>query len=63
MIRSIAYGSDREGNFFVQTCCNEEHLGQECGCKNIGEHFTKDEARILAEQKSNDLNVPLEFWS
>lgn len=62
MVRSIAYGSEKEGKFYVQTCCGEEHNREECDCKSLGENFSESEAKELAEQKAKELNIPLEVW-
>jgi len=62
MIKCVAYGSSEKDRFFVQTCCDEEHLGQDCDCKSLGEEFTIDEAVSLAHQTATKLNVPVENW-
>lgn len=62
MVKCVAYGSEKEGKFYVQTCCGEEHNGRECDCKSLGEDFTEGEAKELAEHKAKELNVPLEVW-
>lgn len=62
MIRCVAYGFEKNG-WYVQTACNETHLGQECDCATIAENLlTEEEARRLAEEKSKELNVPTEVW-
>ena len=62
MVKCVAYGSEKEGEFYVQTCCGEEHNGDECDCKNIADNLDEAEAKKLAEQKAKELNVPLEVW-
>ena len=62
MIRCVAYGTEEEVNFYVQSCCNEEHVGGNCDCRSFGENFTESAAKTLALQKANELNVPVEIW-
>ena len=62
MVSCVAFGSEKEGKFYVQTCCSEEHNGGKCDCKSFGENFSKGEAKKLAEQKAKELNVPLKEW-
>lgn len=61
-IRVVAYGRNSDGGYYVQTSCNEEHIGQECDCKSFGENFTEDEAKKLACKKAKELNVEVERW-
>lgn len=62
MVKCIAYGSEKGGIFYVQACCDKAHNGAKCDCKSFGENFSEDEARELANQKSKELNIPLEVW-
>lgn len=62
MVRCVAYGSEKDSKFYVQTCCGEEHYGEECDCKSLGDNLTEEDAKRIAEEKSKELNVPLEFW-
>lgn len=62
MVKCVAYGSEKEGSFYVQTCCGEEHLGQDCDCKSLGENLTEIGAKKLAEKMAKELNVPIEVW-
>lgn len=53
------YGSDNGGQtYFVQTCCDQEHTGNECGCCSLGEDFTKEEAEARAQKLSSMFNLP-----
>lgn len=61
-IANIAYGVNDKGKYYVQTCCNEEHLGQKCDCKSFGEEFSREEAIALAQRKAKELNVPVYEW-
>lgn len=62
MIKSIAYGKNSDGSFYVQSACDEEHIGQQCGCKSFGESFSEQEAKTLAKEKADELNVSVEVW-
>lgn len=62
MVRCVAYGSENGKAFYVQTCCGEEHTGNECDCKSIGENFSEEDAKNISREKASELNVPLEFW-
>ena len=61
MVKNIAYGSEN-GKYYVQSCCNEEHKGQECDCRTYGENLTKEEAISLANKKGEELNVSVVCW-
>lgn len=61
MVKTVIYGSEEDGSFFVQTSCDEEHFGQTCDCANFGENLTLSEAKRIANQKSKELNVPIEI--
>lgn len=61
MIKNIACGVE-DGKYYVQLCCGEEHIGKDCDCQSIGEDLSCDEAKVLAYQKSKELNVPVEYW-
>ncbi len=61
-IECIAYGSGQEGNFYVQSCCNKEHMGQSCDCISYGESFTESEAEKLANKIGTKLKVPTQKW-
>ena len=43
-IRAIAYGTENGKDWFVQTCCGEEHYGQDCDCTSYSEKLTEEEA-------------------
>lgn len=62
MITCVAIGSEKEGCFYVQTCCEKQHNGEECDCKSLGENLSEDEANKIAKEKSKELNVPVKFW-
>lgn len=62
MVRCVAYGSENDGKFYVQTCCGEEHIGNDCDCNILGEDLSEVEAKELARQRAEQLNVPLEVW-
>lgn len=62
MVRCVAYGQEKEGEFYVQTCCGEKHNGGECDCKSFGENFSEGEAKALAEQKAKQqIKIKEEF--
>lgn len=61
-IKSIAYGTEDGINYFVQTCCGEEHYGQDCDCKNYGEKFTEAEAKKVADELAEKHAVNIERW-
>lgn len=57
MVKCVIYGLE-EGKYYVQTCCDEEHHGQECGCKSYAENIEHEEdAKFLAECIADKLNV------
>lgn len=58
----IAYGTEDGVNYFVQTCCGEEHYGQDCDCKSYGESYKGDKARELAEELAKGLGVDCDRW-
>lgn len=62
MIKTIAYGKNSDGSFYVQSACNEEHIGQQCACKSFGESFSEQDAKTLANDKAKELNVKVENW-
>lgn len=57
----IAIGTESD-LYFVQTCCNEEHTGQHCGCQPISEKVSLEEAERIAKKKSKELNIPVKRW-
>lgn len=59
MVINVAYGTENGQDYFVQTCCDKEHLGQACDCKNHGEKMTKKQARQVAKKISRLFNVPI----
>lgn len=61
-VTAIAYGTNRDGSFYVQTCCSDEHLGEDCACKNLGNKLLEEEAIELAERKSKEFGVRLYKW-
>lgn len=62
MVKCIAIGSEKEGYFYVQTCCGEGHNGEDCDCRSLGESLSESEANKIAKEKSKELNVLVEFW-
>jgi hypothetical protein len=62
MIKCVAIGLESKGIYYVQTSCAEEHNGNECDCKSLGEKLTKEQAEQLAEVKAKELNVPVVKW-
>lgn len=61
MIKNIGIGIEK-GKYYVQTCCDEEHIGQDCGCKTLIENVSEEVALEIAERKSKELNVPIDKW-
>lgn len=61
VIKNIGIGLEN-GEYYVQTCCKGEHKGQECDCKTLIENVSQYEAIELAEEKSKELNVPIQKW-
>ena len=58
-IQCLLYGSDNGGqSYFVQTCCDQDHLGNDCGCRSLGENFSKEEAEAFAKDLSLKFNLP-----
>lgn len=63
MIENVAYGdNDEDEEYFVQTVCGEEHLGQHCDCNVISTHNTLTEAKERAHVASKILRVPVKCW-
>ena len=62
MIKCVAYGVN--GNmFYIQTCCGDEHRGQDCDCKTYAEGIASEsDAKVLAEALAAKWNVPVENW-
>ena len=61
VIKNIGIGLEN-GKYYAQTCCNREHKGQECDCKSLGENLTEVDAKTIAEEAANKLNVPIQKW-
>lgn len=60
MIKCILWGqSENKREYFVQTCCGEEHLGQTCDCKVILDKLTRLEAEGFALRQAAELKVPM----
>ena len=59
MIKNIMYGTENYVSYFVQTCCAEEHLGEECDCINYGSFLSEDKARRFAETLAEKFMVPV----
>jgi len=61
-IVKVAYGTENGNDWFVQTCCNEEHYGNDCNCKSYGEKFTEIEAEKIANDLAEIHHVSVEKW-
>ena len=57
MVKEVIYGTEDGMNYYVQTCCGEEHLGQDCDCREYGVNLVKEDAKILADKLSKDFKV------
>lgn len=62
MVVSIAYGTENGKDYYVQTCCNFDHLGGECACDSYSEVMTRKQARQVAKKLSRMFRVPIERW-
>lgn len=40
-ISCLTYGTEDVQSYFGQTCCNQEYPDGDCGCRLLGENFTK----------------------
>lgn len=60
-IDCILYGSENGcQTFYVQTCCNQAHIGGEsCGCQTYGEFSSEAEAKALAQVMAEALGLPV----
>lgn len=45
--------------YFIDLQCSDEHLGQECGCKNIDIVQYKKDALEIGRAKAKELQVAL----
>ena len=61
MIKSILCGKDEDNKFYVQQCCGEEHLGQQCECKSLGLYSSLNEAKKIAYAKGKELSVEVKI--
>lgn len=60
MVKNIMYGTEDYVSYFVQTSCNEKHLGQSCDCVNLASFLSEERARKFAEQLAEELMVPVQ---
>lgn len=62
MIKKIAIGANEKGKFYVQTCCEENHTGQCCDCRSLGDNLSFNEVIEIADKNSKELNVEVDIW-
>ena len=59
MVKNILYGTEDNQNFFVQTSCGEEHLGQDCDCKSYGIYRNEAIAKYKTKEIGDIFKVPV----
>jgi len=53
------YVGKADWGYFIDLQCDEEHLGQECQCKNVDIVEEKENALDIGRKKAKEMNVPL----